>query len=159
MRSPRSPAPTSTSARSTPRGSTHILSLVSQGTDNPDTDLQNPANLDTDLTAGDVAWDLDTLVEGTSVDELLDRSDQLADQIAAYRGRVASLSAAELAELLTIAAELQEVEGRSGYYAMLRFSENTGDPERGALMMKVQERGTSVATKLVFLELEWAGAR
>ena len=53
-------------------------------------------------------------------------------------------------------ADLQEVQGRVGYYAMLRFSENTADPERGALMMKVQERSTTLATKLVFFELEWA---
>ncbi|HNL49935.1 MAG TPA: M3 family oligoendopeptidase, partial [Microthrixaceae bacterium] len=46
--------------------------------------------------------------------------------------------------------------GRAGYYAMLRFSEDTQDPGRGAEMMKVQERGTAIAAKLVFLELEWA---
>ena len=111
---------------------------------------------DTDLSAGDIAWDLDTLIEQSSVDELLDRADAIAEEIAGYRGRVAELDAAGLAELMQRSAELQEVEGRAGYYAMLRFSENTAEPERGALMMKVQERGTAIATKLVFLELEWA---
>ena len=53
-------------------------------------------------------------------------------------------------------ADLHEAQGRAGYYAMLRFSEDTSDPERGALMMKVQERSTSLATRLVFFELEWA---
>ncbi|HRW41997.1 MAG TPA: M3 family oligoendopeptidase, partial [Microthrixaceae bacterium] len=52
--------------------------------------------------------------------------------------------------------ELEDLQGRAGYYAMLRFSEDTQDPERGAEMMKVQERGTAIAAKLVFLELEWA---
>ncbi|MFI5043370.1 MAG: M3 family oligoendopeptidase [Acidimicrobiales bacterium] len=111
---------------------------------------------DTDLSAADIAWDLDTLIEESSVDELLDRADAIADEIAGYRGRVAELDAAGLAELMHRSAELQEVDGRAGYYAMLRFSENTAEPERGALMMKVQERGTAIATKLVFLELEWA---
>ncbi|HTN99273.1 MAG TPA: M3 family oligoendopeptidase, partial [Microthrixaceae bacterium] len=61
-----------------------------------------------------------------------------------------------LADAMTRLAELQELQGRVGYYAMLRFSENTADPERGALMMKIQERSTTLATKLVFFELEWA---
>jgi oligoendopeptidase F len=111
---------------------------------------------DADLTAADIAWDLDTLLEGTEVDALLDRSDELADALAEYRGRVADLDAAGLAAAMTTMAELQDTSGRAGYFAMLRFSENTADPERGALMMRVQERSTALATKLVFFELEWA---
>ncbi len=111
---------------------------------------------DADLTAAEVAWDLETLIEGTDVDALLDRSDELTDQIETYRGRVTELDAAELAAAMRTMADLQEVQGRVGYYAMLRFSENTADPERGALMMKVQERSTTLATRLVFFELEWA---
>jgi oligoendopeptidase F len=109
-----------------------------------------------DLTAADVAWNLDTLVEADGLETLLDRSDDLADRIAEYRGRVGELDAHELAAAMHLLAELQEAQGRAGYYAMLRFSENTADPERGALMMRVQERGTALATKLVFFELEWA---
>ena len=109
-----------------------------------------------DLRAADVAWDLESLIEGTSVDELLDRSEQLTEQLETYRGRMADLSADDLAEAMRTMAELQEAQGRVGYYAMLRFSEDTSDPERGALMMKVQERSTSLATRLVFFELEWA---
>lgn len=111
---------------------------------------------DVDLAAGDVAWDLDTLIEGSDVDTLLDRSDELTEELELLRGKVATLDAAGMADAMTKMAELQEVQGRVGYYAMLRFSENTSDPERGALMMKVQERSTTLATKLVFFELEWA---
>ncbi len=109
-----------------------------------------------DLTAADVAWDLDTLIEGTGVDELMDRSDTLTEQLGTFRGRVAELDANELAAAMQTMAELQEAQGRVGYFAMLRFSENTADPERGALMMRVQERSTALATQLVFFELEWA---
>ncbi len=109
-----------------------------------------------DLTAAAIAWDLETLIEGTDVDALLDRSDELTERLESYRGRVAELDAAQLAEAMQTMADLQEVQGRVGYYAMLRFSENTADPERGALMMRVQERSTTLATKLVFFELEWA---
>ncbi|MHB1139111.1 MAG: M3 family metallopeptidase, partial [Microthrixaceae bacterium] len=118
------------------------------------TDALDPT--EADLTAADVAWDLDTLIEGTDIDALLDRSDVLTDQLESLRGRIAGLDAGELADAMATMAELQEVQGRVGYYAMLRFSENTADPERGALMMKVQERSTTLATRLVFFELEWA---
>lgn len=123
-------------------------------TDAPPTTDSTPD--DADLTAADVAWNLETLIEGTGLDALLDRSDALAERIAAYRGRVADLDATELATAMHLMADLQEAQGRAGYYAMLRFSENTADPERGALMMRVQERSTALATQLVFFELEWA---
>ncbi|MDH4077770.1 MAG: M3 family oligoendopeptidase, partial [Acidimicrobiia bacterium] len=51
-----------------------------------------------------------------------------------------------------------ELMGRAGHYGMLRFSENTLDPERGALMQQVQEQATEVGTLLVFVELEFAAA-
>lgn len=111
---------------------------------------------DPDLTAADVAWDLEPLLEGSGVDELLDRADELAAGLADLRGRVASLDAGALAGAMTRLAELEDVQGRAGYYAMLRFSEDTADPERGALLMRVQERSTAVSTQLVFFELEWA---
>ncbi len=109
-----------------------------------------------DLTAADVGWDLESLIEGSDVDALLDRSDAIAADLVGYRGRIGELDAAELATAMRLMAELQETQGRVGYYAMLRFSENTADPERGALMMRVQERSTTLATQLVFFELEWA---
>ena len=111
---------------------------------------------DADLTAADVAWDLEPLLDGTTVDDLLDRSDVLADELANLRGTIGELSASALADAMHRSAELEELQGRAGYYAMLRFSEDTQDPERGALMMKVQERGTAIASKLVFFEIEWA---
>ena len=126
------------------------------GTDTTPADASGPDPSEVDLTAGDIAWNLDTLIEGSDVDTLLDRSDALTDELEQLRGRIAELDAGELAGAMTTMAELQEVQGRVGYYAMLRFSENTADPERGALMMKVQERSTTLATRLVFIELEWA---
>ncbi len=111
---------------------------------------------DADLTAADVAWDLDPLLDGTTVDDLLDRSDVLADQISNLRGTIGEMSAGALAEAMGRTAELEDLQGRAGYFAMLRFSENTQDPARGALMMKVQERGTAIAAKLVFFQIEWA---
>ena len=39
-----------------------------------------------DLTAADVAWDLDPLLDGTDIETLLDRADELGAQLANLRG-------------------------------------------------------------------------
>ena len=53
-------------------------------------------------------------------------------------------------------ADINELVGRAGSYASLRFATDTADHERGALLQLVQERGTEIETKLLFFELEWA---
>ncbi len=53
-------------------------------------------------------------------------------------------------------AEIYELVGRAGTYAVLRFSTDTAAPENGALLQKVQEGETQIATTLLFFELEWA---
>jgi len=105
-------------------------------------------------------WDLSDLVEGEGaegVERQLARAIELADEFApAYTGRVAELDASELAVAMRKLEEIHELVGRSGSYAALRFSTDTADPERGALLQRVQERGTELETKLLFFELEWA---
>jgi len=114
---------------------------------------------DADLTAADIAWDLDGLLpDGQSPDELLDQADAIADELTGYRGRIATLDAGELAHVMTKLAEMQELGSRAGHYVMLRYSENTNDPERGAAMASNQERATAIGTKLIFIDLEWAAA-
>ena len=132
------------------------MSATDPDTTSPDTTSPELTPEQVDLTAADVAWDLEPLLDGHSVDELLDRAEEVADQLANLRGTIAEMSAGALADAMHLSAELEDLQGRAGYYAMLRFSEDTQDPERGAEMMKVQERGTAIAAKLVFLELEWA---
>ena len=53
-------------------------------------------------------------------------------------------------------AAINELVGRAGSYASLRFSTDTADPARGALLQRVQERATEIETQLLFFELEWA---
>ena len=45
---------------------------------------------------------------------------------------------------------------RAIYYAHLVFSTNMADPARGALVARLQERGATLETKLLFFGLEWA---
>jgi len=120
------------------------------------TDETGTAGTTDDLTAAAVRWHLDELLDGHSVAELLDEADAITDELAQARGTIAGLDAAGLAALMRRSADLEETLGRVGNFAMLRFSEDTVDPARGAEMMLVQERSTTMATKLVFFELEWA---
>ncbi|NBU95743.1 MAG: hypothetical protein EBS20_07625, partial [Actinobacteria bacterium] len=58
-------------------------------------DAQAPS---TDLTAAEVAWELDTLLSGadaTSPGELLERAEAIAAELQDVRGRVATLNANE----------------------------------------------------------------
>ena len=114
---------------------------------------------DTDLTAADVAWDLEPLVDGegeAGVDELLDEADRVAASVAERRGTVAQLDAAGLASVMRELASIAELVGRAASYASLRFAADTTDPGRGALLQHVEERATAVNTKVLFFELEWA---
>ena len=95
-----------------------------------------------------IAWDLDPLLDGAGegaagvealLDEALERATAFA---AAHAGKVAELDGPGLAAAMRELAALQELVGRAGSYAMLRFTTATADPERGALLQKVQERGT-----------------
>jgi oligoendopeptidase F len=106
------------------------------------------------------SWDLGPIVNGegsAGVDRLLDDALERSARFAAtHTGTVAALDAAGLrAAMLELAAILESVD-RAGSYAMLEFTTDTADPARGALLQKVQERGTVLETQLVFFELEWA---
>jgi oligoendopeptidase F len=114
---------------------------------------------DPDLTAADVAWDLQPLLaERPAVEQLLDEADALATELTAYRGRIATLDATELAAFFARLAELYDLIGRAGSFAGLRFAVDANDPANGALLAKVEERSTAISTKLLFVELEWAAA-
>ena len=69
---------------------------------------------------------------------------------------MAELDGPGLAEAMHELDEIQDLAGRAGTYAALGFSIDTADPARGALLQRVQERGTAIETKLLFAELEWA---
>jgi oligoendopeptidase F len=104
----------------------------------------------------DVAWDLDPLLGGHSVDELLDAADAQAAALAGARGTVGAMDAAALVAFMSGMAAMSDTLGRAGSFASLRFATDTADAERGALMQKVQERATAIETQLLFFELEWA---
>src|ERR1700686_3523274 len=114
----------------------------------------------TDPELEQAAWDLDALVDGagdTGVERQLEEALTRAQSIAeCYAGRLEELDGAGLAEVMHELGAIHDLIGRAGTYAALRFSTDTADPARGALLQRVQEQGTSIETKLLFFELEWA---
>jgi len=114
---------------------------------------------DTDLTAADIAWDLDPLVEGegeAGVDRLLAAAEAAVDALERHRGHIGQLDPAGLAEVMALAATINDALGRAGSWVSLRFATDTSDPSRGAAMQRFSERAAQLSTRLVFLELEWA---
>ena len=107
-------------------------------------------------------WDLRPLIGagddgGAAVDALLEEATTLASSVAErYAGRVAELDATGLAQAMHQLERVNDLIGRAGSFAALRFSTDTADPVRGALLQRVQERATEIETKLLFFELEWA---
>ncbi len=105
-------------------------------------------------------WDLDPLVDGEGeagaerlLDEALTRATAFADR---YVGTFASLDGDGLVTAMQEIAGISELMYKAFSFASLRFSTDTADPTRGALLQKLQEKGTEIETKLLFVELEWA---
>ena len=109
---------------------------------------------------GQIAWDLEPLVDGEGeagvkrrMADALERAKVFASS---YAGKLDQLDSARLRKAMGELAEIYELVGRGGYYAALRFSTDTADPANGALLQWVQEQETALQTTLLFFELEWA---
>lgn len=115
---------------------------------------------DSDQLATDVAWDLEPLLGETgSVDSLLAEAAEAAEKFSEkYRGRIAYLSASDLAEAMHALAQISDGVGRVGSYVGLKFSVDTTNPEFGAQMANADEKSTAISNTLLFVELEWAAA-
>jgi oligoendopeptidase F len=107
-----------------------------------------------------VTWNLGDLYASPSDPRLaadLDAADSRADSLGAkYRGRIAGLSARDLAGLLGEYEAIVELSAKAGEFAFLSWATQNDDPARGALLQKTTERGSRLRQKLVFLDIEWA---
>ena len=108
----------------------------------------------------EAAWDLSPLVdgdEGSGVQRQLDEAVTRAESFAqAHDGRVGELDSTGLEQAMRELAAINELIGRAGSFASLRFAIDSADAERGALLQLVSERATEIETKLLFFELQWA---
>jgi oligoendopeptidase F len=110
--------------------------------------------------AEEVAWDLSDLYESAD-DPRFEEDVKAAEDAAAafrerYHGRIAELSAGELAAAV---AEIERIEGlmtRAGYFAHLDYATNMADSSRAALVARLTEKGAALDTQLLFFGLEIA---
>jgi oligoendopeptidase F len=115
----------------------------------------------TELTgAEEVTWDLSDLYEGGD-DPRIEEDVQTADDAAKafrdrYYGRVAELSAAELAGAIDERERIESILTRAIYFAHLWFATDMADPPRGALVARLTEKGAALDTQLLFFGLEIA---
>jgi oligoendopeptidase F len=108
--------------------------------------------------ADTVRWNLGDLHDGRDdlEESLATAREEAADFAETYHGRVADLDAEALAEALAEYEAINDRIGRAYAYAYLRWSTNTNDPERGALLQQVREAYNELNQQLLFFELEWA---
>src|SRR3954447_25760736 len=111
----------------------------------------------------EVAWDLSHLLNGAGddpqagVDALLADAQRRSDAFSErYAGKLAELDGPGLVEAMHELAAIEEIAGRAGTYAHLAFSIDTASPANGALLQRVEEKGTAIETALLFFHLEWA---
>jgi oligoendopeptidase F len=106
-----------------------------------------------------VVWDLSIFYAGADdpriaadMDAVLARAQAFAET---YRGRIASLSAAELVEAVQALEAIYDANGRIQTYASLEFSTDSANPVLGALMQRMQEHSAKVSQHTLFFDLEW----
>jgi len=111
----------------------------------------------------EVAWDLSHLLNGAGddpqagVDALLAEAQRRADAFSEkYAGKLGEIDGPGLIEAMKELAAIEETAGAAGTYAHLAFSIDTASPANGALLQRVEEKGTAIETKLLFFHLEWA---
>jgi oligoendopeptidase F len=71
-----------------------------------------------------------------------------------YRGKLAQLSGAALAEALKAYEAISDLLGRTGSYAQLYYVGDTTDAARGKFYGDVSSKLTEISTQLLFFELE-----
>lgn len=109
--------------------------------------------------AENIFWDLSVYYDGPDdprIDSDLDAAAEDVGTFAAqYRGKMAQLSAAELADANRMRESISEDLNKLSNYASLNFSVYSNDPRWGALVQKVEERLAALTQQLVFFPLEW----
>ena len=110
--------------------------------------------------AEDVAWDLSDLYASGDDPRIESDFTEAETATAAFRdryyGKVAELSAAELAAAIDERERIEAIATRALYFAHLEFSTNMADTARGALVSKLGEKAAGLETQLLFFGLEWA---
>ncbi|MCA9890178.1 MAG: oligoendopeptidase F, partial [Anaerolineae bacterium] len=109
--------------------------------------------------AEDIVWDLSVFYSGLDdpkIDQDIERLREMAIEVSEkYRGKVATLSAAEMLAANQAIEAVFDKMGRLESYGGLNFTVYSTDPKWGAFMQKIQEIDAEVQQMLVFFGLEW----
>ncbi|MFC3125924.1 M3 family oligoendopeptidase [Pseudoroseomonas globiformis] len=120
----------------------------------------DPAARSTDGEPGDAlpSWDLSDLYTGEGDPALeadLTRAGAEAERFEeAHSGRLSSLTGDALASAIKSYESIEEVLGKIMSYASLVFSGDAQDPASGRFYQTMQERVTSISSRLLFFTLE-----
>ncbi|MFT9400619.1 M3 family oligoendopeptidase [Acetobacter sp.] len=110
--------------------------------------------------AGDTLprWDLSALYSGMEdpalAQDLADAQTQASAFSARYQGKLATLSAAQLAQAIAESEAIDEKLGKAGSYASLLFAANSSDPAISRFSQSINERLTDISGDLLFFTLE-----
>ena len=113
----------------------------------------------TDTTVESAVWDLDDLLRWdgpADVDALLDEALRRAIELEARRGTLAGWDGPALLAHMDDLAGLQQIAGRAGAYASLRYAADVTDSQAAAAMQRVTERLSELETHVLWWDLEWA---
>ncbi len=102
-------------------------------------------------------WDLTFLYKGyddPQIDLDLEKADQMAEDIAKYRGKLSSLSSSEFASFLKQHEEIGNFLVQCGSYGSLLFSQETTNDNFKAVFAKVQQKNVAIGNKLIWINLE-----
>ncbi|MBS3781229.1 MAG: M3 family oligoendopeptidase [Candidatus Thermoplasmatota archaeon] len=115
----------------------------------------------TSTSADGIEWDLTDLYEGPEDPQLeqdIKKSIQKAQEFREkYNGKIeaAELSFEEFREAMEEYEEIFESINKISSFASLYHAMDTQDPDRGALLQRVEQKKSEVKNKLIFFELEW----
>src|SRR5215813_12187206 len=110
--------------------------------------------------AENIIWDLSDLYAAIDDPKLTKDTEAVqaqADKFAEkYRGRVASLTAAELGAALVELEVMYDTFGKIATFCGLQWNTDTANPAYGAALQRSREQGAQLQQKLLFFDLEWA---
>jgi oligoendopeptidase F len=107
-----------------------------------------------------VEWNLSDLYESEDdpqlESDLRETKAAAADYRERFAGRIAELSAADLAEATAELERIVSTMRNTTLFARLRFDADTSDEARARFLAKMEEEATAFDNELRFFELEWA---
>lgn len=111
------------------------------------------------LETATVVWDLQALYPlplGTEIQHDMFRCREMAETLSAeIAGRVATLDAASISQVVVRLEAIDSLIARLGAFAFLHFITQTGDAAASALLQQVEELEAAIGKLTVFFRLEW----